>query len=118
MTKPHSYLHITGGIGAALLPFAFPWLSPVYGLIIMALGVLAAGKKHFRFAPLLLFAVFTDWQWLSTTWSEHSSEGWGDVIMVLPITANGDVIRDANGKPPVSMTDDANTMLLLQYDDV
>ena len=62
MTKPHSYLHITGGIGAALLPFAFPWLSPVYGLIIMALGVLAAGKNHFRFAPLLLFAVFTDWQ--------------------------------------------------------
>lgn len=89
MTKPHSYLHISGGIGAALLPFAFPWLSPVYGLIIMAIGVLAAGKKHFRFAPLLLFAVFTDWQWLSTTWSEHNSEGWGDVIMVLPITIMG-----------------------------
>ena len=69
MTKTDSYLHITGGIGAALLPFAFPWLSPVYGLIIMALGVLAEGRKHFRFAPLLLFAVFTDWQWLSTTWS-------------------------------------------------
>ncbi|HCP40525.1 MAG TPA: hypothetical protein DIT65_01920 [Cryomorphaceae bacterium] len=89
MTKTHSYLHITGGIGAALLPFAFPWLSPVYGLIIMALGTLAAGRKNFRFAPLLLFTVFIDWQWLSTTWSEHSIEGWGDVIMVLPITVMG-----------------------------
>ena len=26
---------------------------------------------------------------LGTTWSEHSSEGWGDVIMVLPITVMG-----------------------------
>jgi len=79
MTKPHSYLHITGGIGAALLPFAFPWLSPVYGLIIMALGVLVLVRSISGLLPLLLFAVFIDWQWLSTTWSEHSSAGWGDV---------------------------------------
>ena len=58
MTKPHTYLHITGGIGAALLPFAFPWLSPVYGLIIMALGVMAAGKKYFRFALTLVCCVY------------------------------------------------------------
>ena len=68
MTKPNSYLHFTGAAGAVLLPFAFLWVSPVYGLIVTAIGILIVGTKHFRLAPFLLFAAFADWQLLSIIW--------------------------------------------------
>ncbi len=89
MTKQNAYLYYTGAAGAALLPFALVWLSPVYGLIITAIGVLIAGKKHFRLAPILLFASFADWQLLSIIWSNHKEDGWADVVMVLPIAIMG-----------------------------
>ncbi len=89
MTKQNAYLHYTGAAGAALLPFALLWLSPVYGLIVTAIGILIAGTKHFRLAPILLFASFVDWQLLSIMWSDHRQAGWADVVMVLPIAVMG-----------------------------
>ena len=89
MTKQNAYLHYTGAAGAALLPFALLWLSPVYGLIVTAIGILIAGTRHFRLAPILLFAAFVDWQLLSIIWSEHRQAGWADVVMVLPIAVMG-----------------------------
>ena len=89
MTKQNAYLHYTGAAGAALLPFALLWLSPVYGLIVTAIGILIAGTKYFRLAPILLFAAFVDWQLLSIIWSDHRQAGWADVVMVLPIAVMG-----------------------------
>jgi O-antigen ligase len=89
MTKQNAYLHYTGAAGAALLPFALLWLSPVYGLIVTAIGVLLAGNKHIRIKPLLLFAAFIDWQLLSVFWSDYKPEAWADVVMVLPIAVMG-----------------------------
>lgn len=89
MTKQNAYLHYTGAAGAALLPFALLWLSPVYGLIVTAIGILIAGTKHFRLAPILLFAAFVDWQLLSIIWSDQRQAGWADVVMVLPIAVMG-----------------------------
>jgi O-antigen ligase len=89
MNKRPSYLHFTGAAGAVLLPFAFVWLSPVYGLIVLALGVLAAAKWSPRVAHLLLFGAFLDWQILSVFWSENRAAGWADVVMILPIGVMG-----------------------------
>ena len=55
--------------------------------------MLLFSKKNLRLWPLLLFAAFLDWQWLSTLWSDHSTAGWKDVIMVLPIGVMGVVLH-------------------------
>ena len=85
MTKQNAYLHYTGAAGAALLPFALLWLSPVYGLIVTAIGILIAGTRNFRLAPILLFAAFVDWQLLSIIWSENRQAEWAIPSLRLPI---------------------------------
>lgn len=88
-----SILWFGGGAAALLLPLAIELLSPVYGLGLFLLAVLLFSRKNLRLWPLLLFAAFLDWQWLSTLWSDHSTAGWKDVIMVLPIGVMGVVLH-------------------------
>ena len=90
MQKWRSYILWFGGAAAALLlPLAIELLSPVYGLGLLLLGVLFFSERKLSLWPLLLFAAFLDWQWVSTLWSDHGEAGWNDVIMVLPIGIMG-----------------------------
>jgi O-antigen ligase len=98
MIKQSSYLHYTGAAGAALLPFALLWLSPVYGLILMAIGVLLAGTKNVRLAPIVLFLAFAIWQVLSIIWSGYRQAGWADLVIVLPIAVMGVLMHSVHLK--------------------
>ena len=82
-------LPYTGAAAAVLLPFAFEWLSPVYGLILLALGVIYLRQWSARLGQALVFAAFLAWQILSVYWSDYRSDGWADVVMVLPIALMG-----------------------------
>ena len=82
-------LHYTGAAAAVLLPFAFEWLSPVYGLILLAIGVVYTRQWSIRLVHVLVFTAFLAWQILSVFWSDYRSAGWADVVMVLPIGLMG-----------------------------
>jgi O-antigen ligase len=82
-----------GQIAALLLPFAFVWLSPVYGLAAWALSFIAMAKWSPRILPALLFAGFLDWEICTVFWSSNASAGWSDVLLILPIPLMGVVVN-------------------------
>lgn len=78
-----------GACGAVLLPFAAPWLSPVYGLAVLALAVLFTGKLRFRPTDTLLFVAFLLWEIITVPSGIGAPLGWSDVVMILPIGVMG-----------------------------
>ena len=93
-----SFLFYAGAVSAILLPFAFEWLSPLYGLILVGIALLIQGDWHPNKWLLLASAAFFDWELISIWWSTHRSEGWQDVIMILPIVLMG-LIAGSKRKP-------------------
>ena len=82
-------LHYTGASAAVLLPFAFELLSPVYGLILLVVGVIYMRRWSARPWQVLFFTAFLVWQILSVYWSDYRSAGLADVVLVLPIAVTG-----------------------------
>jgi len=80
---------LSGVPAAVLLPFAWPWLSPIYGLILMALGIVVSGRTKWTLKHGAVFLGFLLWEVLSVFWSPYPSLGWADVVMVLPIGLMG-----------------------------
>lgn len=82
-------LWLSGVPAAVLLPFAWPWLSPIYGLILMALGMVVWGRAKLTLKHGAVFLGFLLWEVLSVFWSPYPGLGWADVVMVLPIALMG-----------------------------
>ena len=97
-----SFLFYTGAVSAILLPLAFEWLSPLYGLILVGIALLIQGEWHPNKWLLLASAAFLDWELISIWWSTYRSEGWQDVIMILPIVLMGLIVgsksKEVEGK--------------------
>ena len=72
-----------------MLPFAFELLSPVYGLILLVVGVIYVHRWSTKPRQALFFTAFLVWQLLSVFWSDYQSAGLADVVMVLPIAVTG-----------------------------
>ena len=98
-----SFLFYTGAVSAILLPFAFEWLSPLYGLILVGIALLLEGDLHPNKWLLLASAAFLDWELISIWWSTHRSEGWQDVIMILPIVLMGLIVGSKSKEVEVKM---------------
>ena len=98
-----SFLFYTGAVSAILLPFAFEWLSPLYGLILVGIALLIQGDLHPNKWLLLGSAAFLDWELISIWWSTHRSEGWQDVIMILPIVLMGLIVGSKSKEVEVKM---------------
>ncbi|CAI8394190.1 MAG: Uncharacterised protein [Flavobacteriales bacterium UBA4585] len=98
-----SFLFYTGAVSAILLPFAFEWLSPLYGLILVGIALLLQGDLHPNKWLLLASAAFFDWELISIWWSTHRSEGWQDVIMILPIVLMGLILGSKSKEVEVKM---------------
>jgi len=98
-----SFLFYTGAVSAILLPFAFEWLSPLYGLILVGIALLLQGDLHPNKWLLLASAAFLDWELISIWWSTHRSEGWRDVIMILPIVLMGLIVGSKSKEVEVKM---------------
>ena len=98
-----SFLFYTGAVAAILLPFAFEWLSPLYGLILVGIALLIQGDLHPNKWLLLASAAFLDWELISIWWSTHRSEGWQDVIMILPIVLMGLIVGSKSKEVEVKM---------------
>ena len=98
-----SFLFYTGAVSAILLPFAFEWLSPLYGLILVGIALLLQGDLHPNKWLLLASAAFLDWELISIWWSTHRSEGWQDVIMILPIVLMGLIVGSKSKEVEVKM---------------
>lgn len=98
-----SFLFYTGAVSAILLPFAFEWLSPLYGLILVGIALLIQGDLHPNKWLLLASAAFLDWELISIWWSTHRSEGWQDVIMILPIVLMGLIVGSKSKEVEVKM---------------
>ena len=98
-----SFLFYTGAVSAILLPFAFEWLSPLYGLILVGIALLLQGDLHPNKWLLLASAAFLDWELISIWWSTHRSEGWQDVIMILPIVLMGLIVGSKSKEVEVIM---------------
>ena len=98
-----SFLFYTGAVSAILLPFAFEWLSPLYGLILVGIALLIQGDLHPNKWLLLGSAAFLDWELISIWWSIHRSEGWQDVIMILPIVLMGLIVGSKSKEVEVKM---------------
>lgn len=98
-----SFLFYTGAVSAILLPFAFEWLSPLYGLILVGIALLLQGDLHPNKWLLLASAAFFDWELISIWWSTHRSEGWQDVIMILPIVLMGLIVGSKSKEVEVKM---------------
>ncbi len=84
-----SYLFYAVASAAVLLPFAFEWLSPLYGLILVGIAVLFQGDWQPNKWLLFSSAAFFDWELISIWWSPYRSEGWSDLVMILPIVLMG-----------------------------
>ena len=108
-----SFLFYTGAVSAILLPFAFEWLSPLYGLILVGIALLLQGDLHPNKWLLLASAAFFDWELISIWWSTHRSEGWQDVIMILPIVLMGLILGSKSKEAEVKMY--RNWALILAY---
>ena len=97
-----SFLFYTGAVSAILLPLAFEWLSSLYGLILVGIALLIQGEWHPNKWLLLASAAFLDWELISIWWSTYRSEGWQDVIMILPIVLMGLIVgsksKEVEGK--------------------
>lgn len=97
-----SFLFYTGAVSAILLPLAFEWLSPLYGLILVGIALLIQGEWHPNKWLLLASAAFLDLELISIWWSTYRSEGWQDVIMILPIVLMGLIVgsksKEVEGK--------------------
>jgi O-antigen ligase len=89
MHEHSKVLWFGGALGAALLPFAAPLLSPVYGLIALALAVVFTGRFVWQPKMIAVFVAFIAWEIASVFWSPFPKQGWGDVVMVLPIALMG-----------------------------
>jgi len=89
MQQHSKMLWLSGVPAAVLLPFAWPWLSPIYGLILMALGMVVWGRAKLTLKHGAVFLGFLLWEVLSVFWSPYPSLGWADVVMVLPIALMG-----------------------------
>lgn len=87
-----SFLFYAVASAAVLLPFAFEWLSPLYGLILVGAALLFQGKWHLNKWLLFATAAFFDWELISVWWSPHRSEGWDDLVMILPIVLMGLIV--------------------------
>jgi len=98
-----SFLFYTGAVSAILLPFAFEWLSPLYGLILVGIALLIQGDLHPNKWLLLGSAALLDWELISIWWSTHRSEGWQDVIMILPIVLMGLIVGSKSKEVEVKM---------------
>ena len=98
-----SFLFYTGAVSAILLPFAFEWLSPLYGLILVGIALLLQGDLHPNKWLLLASAAFLDWELISIWWSTHRSEGWQDVIMILPVVLMGLIVGSKSKEVEVKM---------------
>jgi len=98
-----SFLFYTGAVSAILLPFSFEWLSPLYGLILVGIALLLQGDLHPNKWLLLASAAFLDWELISIWWSTHRSEGWQDVIMILPIVLMGLIVGSKSKEVEVKM---------------
>ena len=98
-----SFLFYTGAVSAILLPSAFEWLSPLYGLILVGIALLLQGDLHPNKWLLLASAAFLDWELISIWWSTHRSEGWQDVIMILPIVLMGLIVGSKSKDVEVKM---------------
>lgn len=98
-----SFLFYTGAVSAILLPLAFEWLSPLYGLILVGIALLIQGDLHPNKWLLLASAAFLDWELISIWWSTHRSEGWQDVIMILPIVLMGLIVGSKSKEVEVKM---------------
>ena len=98
-----SFLFYAGAVSAILLPFAFEWLSPLYGLILVGIALLLQGDLHPNKWLLLASAAFFDWELISIWWSTHRSEGWQDVIMILPIVLMGLIVGSKSKEVEVKM---------------
>jgi hypothetical protein len=98
-----SFLFYIGAVSAILLPFAFEWLSPLYGLILVGIALLLQGDLHPNKWLLLASAAFLDWELISIWWSTHRSEGWQDVIMILPIVLMGLIVGSKSKEVEVKM---------------
>jgi hypothetical protein len=98
-----SFLFYTGAVSAILLPSAFEWLSPLYGLILVGIALLLQGDLHPNKWLLLASAAFLDWELISIWWSTHRSEGWQDVIMILPIVLMGLIVGSKSKEVEVKM---------------
>jgi len=98
-----SFLFYTGAVSAILLPFAFEWLSPLYGLILVGIALLIQGDLHPNKWLLLGSAAFLDWELISIWWSTHRSEGWQDVNMILPIVLMGLIVGSKSKEVEVKM---------------
>ena len=98
-----SFLFYTGAVSAILLPSAFEWLSPLYGLILVGIALLLQGDLHPNKWLLLASAAFLDWELISIWWSTHRSEGWRDVIMILPIVLMGLIVGSKSKEVEVKM---------------
>jgi len=98
-----SFLFYTGAVAAILLPFAFEWLSPLYGLILVGIALLIQGEWYPNKWLLLASAAFLDWELISIWWSSFRSEGWQDVTMILPIVLMGIIVGSKSKKVEVKV---------------
>ena len=98
-----SFLFYTGAVAAILLPFAFEWLSPLYGLILVGIALLIHGDLHPNKWLLLASAAFLDWELISIWWSTYRSEGWQDVVMILPVVLMGLIVGSKSKEVEVKM---------------
>lgn len=98
-----SFLFYTGAVSAILLPFAFEWLSPLYGLILVGIALLIQGDLHPNKWLLLASAAFLDWELISIWWSTYRSEGWQDVVMILPVVLMGLIVGSKSKEVEVKM---------------
>ena len=98
-----SFLFYTGAVAAILLPFAFEWLSPLYGLILVGIALLIQGDLHPNKWLLLGSAAFLDWELISIWWSTYRSEGWQDVVMILPVVLMGLIVGSKSKEVEVKM---------------
>ena len=98
-----SFLFYTGAVSAILLPFAFEWLSPLYGLILVGIALLIQGDLHPNKWLLLGSAAFLDWELISIWWSTYRSEGWQDVVMILPVVLMGLIVGSKSKEVEVKM---------------
>jgi O-antigen ligase len=98
-----SFLFYTGAVASILLPFAFEWLSPLYGLILVGIALLIQGEWYPNKWLLLASAAFLDWELISIWWSSFRSEGWQDVTMILPIVLMGIIVGSKSKKVEVKV---------------
>ena len=98
-----SFLFYTGAVSAILLPLAFEWLSPLYGLILVGIALLIQGEWYPNKWLLLASAAFLDWELISIWWSSFRSEGWQDVTIILPIVLMGIIVGSKSKKVEVKV---------------